>query len=86
MKEKIEIQRELLLQIVKNLRNDIKLIKQKLEHEVESTKGICYSENWDRYTYELKAQLEILIQQKIKHEKWRKMLKHRLEEENSNKF
>jgi len=30
---------------------------------------------------EIEAQIDVLIQQKIKHERWRKLLKHQLNEQ-----
>jgi hypothetical protein len=77
----VEIKRDILHQVAKGLSKEIKTLKTKLEFEKENSKHIWKYDGWDDSIKRLEAQIHILIEQKIKHEKWRKLLKHQLNEQ-----
>lgn len=81
MMNEIEIKRDILHQVAKGLSKEIKTLKTKLEFEKEGWKYDWKYDGWDDHIKRLEAQIDVLIQQKIKHEKWRKLLKHQLNEQ-----
>lgn len=80
MSAEIEIQRDILHQVAKGLSKEIKNLKKQLEIEIENSKFIWKYDGWDDSIKRIEIQIAVLIQQKIKHEKWRKLLKHQIEE------
>jgi hypothetical protein len=80
MIDKIEIQRDVLHQVAKGLSKEIKTLKKQLEFGKEDSKFIWKYDGWDDSIKRIEIEINILVQQKIKHEKWRKLLKHQIEE------
>jgi hypothetical protein len=81
MMNEIEIKRDILHQVAKGLSKEIKTLKTKIEFEKECWKYDWKYDGWDDHIKRLEAQIDVLIQQKIKHERWRKLLKHQLNEQ-----
>jgi len=80
MIDKIEAQREILHQVAKGLSKEIKALKKQLEYDKEHSKFIWKYDGWDDSIKRIEIEISVLVQQKIKHEKWRKLLKHQIEE------
>jgi len=80
MIDKIEIQRDILHQVAKGLSKEIKALKKRLEYEKEDSKYIWKYDGWDDSIKRIEIEIGVLVQQKIKHEKCRKLLKHQIEE------
>jgi hypothetical protein len=80
MIDKIEIQRDILHQVAKRLSKEIKALKKQLEFEKEHSKYMWKYDGWDDSIKRIEIEIGVLVQQKIKHEKWRKLLKHQIEE------
>ncbi len=80
MVNKLEIQQDMLHQVAKGLSKEIKTLKKQLEFEKEDSKFMWKYDGWDDSIKRIEIEINILVQQKIKHEKWRKLLKHQIEE------
>jgi hypothetical protein len=81
MVNKLEIQQDMLKQVAKGLSKEIKTLKKQLEFEKEDSKFMWrYYDGWDNSIKRIEIEINILVQQKIKHEKWHKLLKHQIQE------